>query len=348
MSRSLRRSSCLFDHVHEQSLQRHFIVTCWIPGNRYADSKTYFSTALEMLPVGSPALTASYWIHPENLLQLQLLLLQHTRTRKIRSSATNSQSLSSRASRKDSSTDHAPSLAVRSGDRGSLVVCDDLSTFARGRNSATTSDSESLSGSSQSKDAASIRISSANDAVVVVVDASEDMYNDDNRVWPNFQTAKVRRSAVKHLFDNEGSAQDLVVSGELDSRPSNPQICRLPDGPSPVDTCLNITSNNKAIQQWLREHQQVRPLVELHFHRCRFAGISNSTTSGIWATLDTDVAMSKVTLESFESSGSLEPAKDPESAIREFPFAILRVRIEGDSNNALIQQLDNSHLVSWQ
>ena len=300
-----------------------------------------------MLPIGSPALTASYWIHPENLLQLQLLLLQHTRTRKNRLSATNSLSLSSRASGKDSSTDNATSVAVRSGDRGSLVVCDDLSAFARGRNSATISDFESLSGSSQSKYAASIRISSADDAAIVVVAASEDTYDADNKFRPNFQTAKVRRKALRQLFDNEGSVQDLVVSRDLDSQSPNSQICRVLDGPSPVDTCLNITSNDKAIQQWLREHQQVRPLVELHFNRCRFAGISNSTTSGIWATLDTDVIMSKANMESFESSRSSESAKDPESAIREFPFAILRVMIEGDSNNALIQELDNSHLVSW-
>lgn len=226
------------------------------------------------------------------------------------------------------------------------MVCDNLSAFAECRNSATISDSENGLGSSLSKDTASIRITSANDAIIVVVAASKDVYGGENGVRPDFQTAKVRRRALRQLFDNASPAQDLVVSGERDNPPPNSKICRAPDGPASVETCLNITSNIKTIQQWLREHQQVRPLVELQFHRCRFAGISNSTRFGIWATLDTDIAMSKVTLESLERPGSSEPASDSKSAIREFPFAILRVRIEGDSSNDLIKELDNSHLVS--
>ena len=324
-------------------------VKCWISGNRDADSKPYISTALEMLPVGSPAETASYWVHPENLLQLQLLLLQHTRTRKNQVSATHSQSLSSRASRKESNTDNGTTTAViRSGDRGSLVICDDLSAFAQCRDSATISDSENVLGSSPSKGAASIRISPDDDAVIVVVAASKDVHDSDNGVRSEFQTAKIRRRALSQLFNNENPVQDLVVFEAQESQSPNPQIFRVPNGPSPLDTCLNITSNLESIQQWLFEHQQVRPLVELHFHRCRFIGTDNSMTSGIWATLDTDVAMSKITLQSLEQQDSLEYTKGAESAICEFPFAILRVRVESESNSAVIKELDNSHLVSWQ
>ena len=318
------------------------------PVNSDADSRTSYSTALEMLPGGTPAGTASYWIHPENLLQLQLLLLKHTRTRKNQLSATNSQSLSSCASRKESTTDNASPAAIRSNDRGSVVICDNLSAFIEFRNSATISDSENVLGSSPSKDSASIRISSANDAIIVVVAGSKDEDDSDNGVRPDFQTAKTKPRALRQLFDNNDFVEDLAFSGERDSQPLNPQICRVPDGPSPLDTCLNITSNIKAIEQWLRKHQQVRPLVELHFQRCRFAGIHNSTTSGIWATLDTDVAMSKCTLESLGKYDSSETADGLESNIRDFPFAILRVRIEGDSDSAVIKELNNSHLVSWQ
>lgn len=315
--------------------------------NQAADLKNAFEhgtdaemdTAFAVLPQGLEATTASYWIHPENLLQLQVLLLRHARSRKNQISISTPSQLSSRLSRRGSLSESGSYVSVQPGDRACLIICDDLQTFARRQNSVTIGD-RSLDNS-----AASIRLSSTGKAVVVVgTPYKGKSSNDRSHSQSGFQTTKVKRKALRRLFEARASTEEITSPKEQDSQSQNLQRTESDD--SPLSTCLSITTNVKKIEQWLGEHPEVQPLLELKSRRCRFTGIHNTANSGLWATLDTDVIMAKSTLMSLDKYDSSESSNDADSAIHRFPYAILSIRIEGNARTSLVEELDGSHLVS--
>lgn len=302
-------------------------------------------TAFAVLPLGLAATTASYWIHPENLLQLQVLLLRHARSRKNQISISTPSQMSSRRSRRGSLSESGSFVAVQSGDGACLIVCDDLPTFARRQNSITVDDSAKTVGRSLDNSAASIRLASTGKAVVVVGAPHKDKPNNDrDHRQSGFQTTEVKRKALRRLFDAGASTEEITSPEEQDSRSRYLQTSQ--SGDSPLSICLNITTNVKTIEQWLGEHQDVQPLLELKSQRCRFTGIYNTADSGLWATLDTDVTMAKSTLMSLDKYDSSESSNDADSAIHRFPYAILSIRIEGNARTSLVKELDGSHLVS--
>ena len=308
-------------------------------------SDAELDTAFALLPLGLAATTASFWIHPENLLQLQVLLLRHARSRKNQISVSTPSQLSSRLSRRGSLSESGSFVAVQSGDGACLIVCDDLPTFARRQNSITVDDSAKTVGGSLDNSAASIRLASTGKAVVVVGTPQKGMSNNDrDHGQSGFRTTEVKRKALRRLFDARASIEEITSPEEQDSRSQNLQLSE--SGDSPLSTCLNITTNVKIIEQWLGEHQEVQPLLELKSQRCRFTGIYNTADSGLWATLDTDVTMAKSTLMSLDKYDSSESSNDADSAIHRFPYAILSIRIEGNARTSLVKELDGSHLVS--
>lgn len=310
-------------------------------------SKSEIDTAIAVLPLGDPAETTCYWIHPENLLQLQVLLLRHAKSRKDQIPASTPSQRSSLHSRKGSTSESGPIFPIQSGNEACTIVCDDLSTFARRRNSAPISDSEDTAGRSLEDSAASIQLSSTTDAVVVVGAHHKAKFdNGDNQGQPSFQTTKVKRKALRRLFDAKATTEDITSLAELDGRPQESQSSESVDKSPLACTCLNVTTKPGAIKQWLSEHPKVQPLLELRFHRCRFAGTHNTAKTGLWATLDTEVTMAKSTLLSLGKYDSSESSDDTDAAIHQFPYAILRVRVEGESSSSLIKELDGSHLVN--
>ena len=304
-------------------------------------------TAFAMLPLGPQAITACYWIHPENLFQLQVLLLRHARSRKNQISVSTPSQTSSRPSRQGSISESGSSTTIQSGSEACCIACDDLPSFAKRQSSATIDDAESAGGRFLHYSIASIYLSSTGDAVVVVGAPPEAKpENDDTRRLPCFLTTKVRRKALRRLFDAASFAKDSSgLEGQSDPT-QNSQSSALVNKSPLVDTYLNITSDIEAIKEWLHGHQKIQPLLELRSQRCRFTGIHNTANSGLWATLDTDVIMAKSTLLSLDRYDSSESSKDSETAIHKFPHAVLTVRIEGNVNTSLIEELDGSHLVS--
>ena len=304
-------------------------------------------TAFGMLPLGPQAITACYWIHPENLFQLQVLLLRHARSWKNQISVSTPSQTSSRPSRRGSISESGSSATIQSGSEACFIACDDLPSVARRQSSATIEDAESAGGRFLHKSVASIHLSSTGDAVVVVGTSPEiTPGSDDTQELPCFLTTKVRRKALRRLFDAGLCSNDISSLEEQSDRTQNSQSSAL-IGRSPlVDTCLNITSNIEVMKEWLRGHQKIQPLLELRSQRCRFTGIHNTSSSGLWATLDTDVIMAKSTLLSLDRYDSSESSNDLESAIHKFPYAVLSIRIEGNVDTSLIEELDGSHLVS--
>ena len=277
-------------------------------------------TALAIIPLGRGATKAIYWVHPDNIVQLHVLLLQYTRLHKSNDSISSPDSpSSSRSSPRVSFSNSSRKPTPRTDDEVGVIVCDDLQRFAKRRSSETISASEDIAGTAAEKAAASIRYAQSGEAVVVVDTSFEQSGQSPNSNERDSQRkVKLKCKAVRQFFETSNGNQSAKDS----------------------------TKNSERVSQWLSEHREVQPLVQLQSRRTRFTGLRNNNTGGIWATLDKDVSMRTCSSESLANGNSL-------SAINEggkngsdfFPYAILEVRLEGDADTDLVAALDSSHLV---
>lgn len=290
-------------------------------------------TALAVLPLGRRAGKASYWIHPDNLVEIHILLLQFTRLWKsVSPAASTGASSSSRSSRKSSINGLGTGAGGSSEDEIGVIICDDLHRFSKRRSAATISDSENVPGKTTEKAAASVRYASKGDAVVVV-GTSPDEFFDPPAVGtrPRVQKARFKRKALRDLFnlDTDSSlarirsgSSGLTGSTEADQMPS-------------ID----------AVRTWVANHQEVQPLVQMQLKRTRFVGLGNSESGGIWATLDKDVSMRQCSSKTLDVDQGLLPFGESSPDSEKFPHAILEIRYEGEGNATLVKALDESHLV---
>ncbi|KAL8775671.1 MAG: hypothetical protein Q9209_000167 [Squamulea sp. 1 TL-2023] len=287
-------------------------------------SNIEFDNVLATSPLGKSGGKASYWVHPDNLVELHVLLLQYNRLRKINGESTKSANNGSqRQPRKESTSGNDRCLVDGSNDDVGVVICDDLEKFARRSSSAPISDSEGSAGCLLGKAAAIVRYLPTGEAILAV----GTMLNDTNepRTSGAFQSVVIKPKAVRYLFD----------SGLSKTR---------------VDQVLREESSQdgqelKAIREWLTNHKEVQPLVKLQCKRTRFVGLHNSEQGGMWATLDRDIVM-KAAPEGFFSSeeGDLAFGKSDDSGFARFPFAVLEVRCEGGLGKEFLSALDKSHL----
>ncbi|KAL9002076.1 MAG: hypothetical protein Q9188_004968, partial [Gyalolechia gomerana] len=279
-----------------------------------------FDSALAVLPLGRLGGKASYWIHPDNLVELHVLLLQYTRLRRT----TNPDANDSRRQSRRTSTSGNGNCLVSGGDEDvGLVICDDLHKFARGQSSAPISDTEESAGGVLEKAAAAVRYSSNGEALLAVNMSSSD--TKEFTASGPFWTLRIKRKTVRHLFDSgrSSSARDRLIR-EQDSEDDKSLI---------------------SVQKWLKGHQEIQPLVELRCKRTRFVGLKNDESSGTWATLDRDIMVKKTPGGFFSTKeGDLSFDDAENRGFVSFPFAVLEIRYEGNSGTDLLAALDETHL----
>ncbi|KAI4271961.1 MAG: hypothetical protein LQ337_005631 [Flavoplaca oasis] len=287
-------------------------------------SSIELDTILAMSPIGSSGGKASYWIHPDNLVELHVLLLQYTRLWRANGSkvaiATNGWR---QEHRRESENESCISTIGRSGDEAGLIVCDNLEEFARRKSSAPISDSEESAGRLLDEAAATARYLPTGEAVLAVNILRIDDF--EPRTPGAFQPVLMKRKAVRHLFDADLSNSKI----EQFLQEENSQ-----DG-----------QTLKAIREWLTVHQEVQPLVQLQHKRTRFVGLRNTDQAGMWATLDRDILM-KATPQGFFTSkdADLTFGGPEDSGFATFPFAVLEVRFEGGCATDFLSVLDKTHL----
>ncbi|KAL8781475.1 MAG: hypothetical protein Q9194_000348 [Teloschistes cf. exilis] len=284
-----------------------------------------FDTALAVLPLDRSGGKASYWVHPDHLVELHVLLLQHTRLRRtVDPQATSPETNGSRQqSRRGSVNGDGKSPPNGGDDDAGLVLCDDLEHFARRQGTAPISDAEEPVGKALEKAAVTVRYNTIGEASIAVnMFPSASAKSRDSKP---FQIAKVKRKAVHHIFNRQQSlgATDKLLR-EADSGDSE---------------------DPRSIHSWLEGHQDIRPLVQLQCKRTRFVGLRNGEAGGIWVTLDRDIFM-KSTAESFFETIDRELTFDNpnSSALSSFPFAVLEVRFEGGLPTEFLDALDKTHL----
>ena len=288
-------------------------------------SSIELDTILAMSPIGSSGGKTSYWVHPDNLVELHVLLLQYTRLWRANGSkvATSTNGLRQEHRRELENETCIFTIDGR-GDEAGLIVCDDLDEFSRRKSSAPISGSEEFAGRFLDEAAATARYLPTGDAVLAV----NILRNDDSepRTPGAFQSVLMRREAVRHLFDADPS-NNKIEQFLWEENSQNGQTFRV-------------------IREWLTIHQEVQPLVQLQHKRTRFVGLQNTDQAGMWATLDRDIMM-KATPRGFFTSKDADLAfGGPEdSGFATFPFVVLEVRFEGGSETEFLSVLDKTHLV---
>ncbi|KAF2709315.1 hypothetical protein K504DRAFT_378598 [Pleomassaria siparia CBS 279.74] len=275
------------------------------------DSEVDFDLALSITPLGSRGSKSTYWIHPDHIVEVEVLLLQHMRMyhgpNAKNSSSPNDTPSVTPARRKSSAT---VDKYLSNEDYVGLIALDDPESFAIRQNASTVGSSEEAPGVLQAKATGNARWSSSGEAVVVVgLDSNQGAHASGP---PSI--AKLKRKRVESFLEGR---QDAYQSTDSDEEYA-------------------------AVQNWLVSHREVKPIAGVCCKRTRFAGLHNSLSGGMWATLDSEIFMKHSLHKDLKSTDWLSDARVDSFA---FPHAVLEVRRENNQSAALIQALDNSHLV---
>lgn len=287
--------------------------------------------ALATVPLGPAAGTAAYWVHLDNILELQVLLMQHmrlqSRSKDIRSSVGPA---SSSRSGETSASGHRDTRSSRTEDDIRVTVLDNIEDFTK-RQSGVVMGEKSLQNA-----AASIRQSGSSEAIILVRASEGYTSPADSSTSRSFQTAKTKR---KHL----GSFLDPCASRTSSYEPTQ----EVTAGTSKLR--LYSAPELEHIREWFARHPEVQPLVDLQYRRTHFIGVGNNTTHGCWATLDREIRIKAASSKELEASinvSSPDNCDNERTDSVHFPHAVLEIRWEEGKGDNLAQALDKSHLVS--
>jgi len=282
-----------------------------------SESNLDFDLALAETPLGDHGRRAFYWVHPDQLIELQVFLSNHLKLYPPRSSSRNSV-----ASHPSSPAHTRRASFIQQGnpidheiDHGAILL-DRLDDYAQRSSAVTVGDGDETPGQSL---AATVRWTTSDDGAVSVKGIAG---------TENIKPAKIQKRYIKAFLDLERSFkpwQDSDQHSFDEERRRNPL-----SGPSP-DFARN----------WLDAHRNINPLVSICSRRTRFVDLSDDQSTGQWCILDADVEMNKVTPDDLVARDWPLQASDG----WKFPHAVLEVRQEGKVSNDLIALLERSHLV---
>ncbi|OAL48783.1 hypothetical protein IQ07DRAFT_588866 [Pyrenochaeta sp. DS3sAY3a] len=280
-----------------------------------------FDLALTTTPLGPKGNKATYWVHPDHIVEVQVLLLQSMRlfindTRpSTRNGSTHATPL-----RRHSSTANTDRY-FGNEDEVALVVLDHAEAFAIKQNASTIGSSEETQGNIGTKATANIRCVSSGQAAIVLCTGSDLQ----GQAPSSIKTVKLERKGLQPCWD-------------LSTKPANTKQSKDKTGRQSHSLQDEISS----VQRYFAEHKSNKPIAGAISKRTRFVGLHNNSTGGIWASLDRDVYLKASLHKDLEHEDWASTAR---SQATQFPHAILEVRREGNQATSLIQALDRSHLV---
>jgi hypothetical protein len=270
-----------------------------------SNSPVEFDAYLSTLPLGRDGKNAVYWVHPDNVVELQILLLQHTRS--FVTQRQPSSSVSPALSRHSSIPVMSRRNSFINEADTTVTVADDITRFVAQQSASTFEEREDSVGGQIQEAAVHARWAKGDDANITARFGENDT-----------RQASIKRKNISAIL--EGSSTRLSpkspFNGEKDS-----------------ESAVNI-------RNWISQCETIKPLTTIASNRARFAETATDMSGFVLATLDKGIRMKKV--ESL--SGSLDDLF-PQASSAEFPFAVLCVRQEGFPNSTLIKVLDQSHLV---
>lgn len=256
-----------------------------------SESKVVFDTAIATVPLGESGTFASYFVHPENIVELQVFLLQHAEYFGSRSRSNSIATPVSTPSRNGS-------LGGSKRPDFHMIAADSLRRFAEEQSSLTVDDREHRPGSFPQRTKACVRWNNDEHAMACLRLKSG-----------KAKSAALKRKHARAFFDRNAlfSASQSAAGEESDED---------------VDSVR---------QEFVRD-ANVQPLFQLTSSRSRLTSINAGSTTMAMATLDTNIVIESV------------PEEGPASTT-EFPFGLLLVRQEGNTDSGLLAALRESHLV---
>ncbi|KAI9796539.1 MAG: hypothetical protein M1833_006103 [Piccolia ochrophora] len=244
-------------------------------------SAIVLDAAFDSLTLGAGRERASYWVHDDNMVELEILLLQHSRLHQG----------STLITKTGKSFSVLPEATNQSNSQPN-EKCEERSRFLFGK-----------------------------------VDVSVQT--------PDPQS--------ENLIDHQPRAALDKVAGHL-RLASDGLTHTTVEEAAPEQSSL-------AIEEWLASNRDLQPLAQIKSWRSRFVGLSNNSEGGLWLTLDKNITMAKSSIEEVRRSCNLkssqskrEGTKHCRNQAQRFPHAVLNCMGEGDSTDALIKILDESHL----
>ena len=271
--------------------------------------------ALGTTPITRGSSRAVYWVHPENVLELQVLILRHTALRSWDKSARSRRdSQSSSSSRRPSRNGYSDDSVNTGGSRIGQVVCDDLDEFALRQNGIALNETETNGNAAPQRAAVNVRYSSIPDVLLSVRESSS------SQGKGQFCFAKCSKKMTQRLLGSVSTGKSVAFD--------------------------KIDETEEA-RSCLMHQKHAEPLVQLQFLRSQFAGLQNSDKGGSWVTLDTEVLTTRCSKDSlsFEEQIHSIASESQAEPLHVFPNAILQVRVEGNDPMGLIEILNRSHLV---
>jgi hypothetical protein len=274
------------------------------------------------VPNGDSGSKAVYWIHPEQLIELQVNLLKFfgLYPSKPTLDSSSSQTLSPVVTRR-SSLSRGEGQAERDSDFG-VIILDQLEDYARRQSSSTVSDSEDSFGRSFAAPAAIARWTSSDEATITFNRGAE------------IQNSGITRIKKKHL--------GALLNTDRDFEPWKTSGNTTPvDGQLPLNN--RDTLNPGEARNLLKKHCEIKPLVGIFAKRSRFVGLKNSSSAGQWCVLDYQISINKILQEDLVGT---DWVANISRDVKSFPYAVLQVRQEGKVTKSIIDFLDESHLVN--
>ncbi|KAJ8108376.1 hypothetical protein OPT61_g8216 [Boeremia exigua] len=286
------------------------------------DDQLDFDLALSTVPLGANGHKATFWVHPDHVVEVQVLLLQHMRLHTKSTKATSRRPSANATPRRRQSSSAGTDRNFGNEDHVGLQVLDYAEAFALKQNASTIGSSEEARGNVGIKAAAHVRFSAAAEAAIVVCTATDPRTQSPG----GLKIAKLKRRFTDAFLDTSKPLPDK-------------QNVRFVDR---TGSFYDGEEEAQSIRQWLSEHKEIKPIAGVGAKRTRFAGLHNNSSGGIWATLDREVFMKESLVKDLANDDWAQTAILG-SAV--FPHAILEVRREGTHSASLIQTLDRSHLV---
>ena len=279
-----------------------------------------FDLALSIIPLGSRGSKATYWICPDHIIEVQVLLLQYMCLYPKPNSITKPASRGSPGAIPKRCKSSATMCKYFGGeDSIGLLILDHLKSFAIKQNVSTIDSSEENVETPQVRTAGTARWTCSSDAVIAVglEQPSEDV-----------TIAKLKRKHLAAFLDRPSPFKT-----RQDSDLQNQE-----NGNGGEESQASIT----ATRQWLTKHKEVKPIAGICSKRTRFVGLHNNGTEGTWAAMDRNVFINDSLYKHLNDKDWLTEAR---AGCTEFPHAVLEIRREGNHSSELIQTLDHSHLV---
>ncbi|KAF2809744.1 uncharacterized protein BDZ99DRAFT_417899 [Mytilinidion resinicola] len=286
-------------------------------------SEVGYDTTLATVPIGAGGSKATYWIHPDHIVEVQVFLLQYMRLYNSGKAKNTAQSSANPTPlRRNSSfrSDNAGNFG-KEDDIG-IIVLDHPDEFAKKQNASPIGDSEEVTGRYLTKAAGSARWTSSGEAIVMVG-------LDSKKGAPDSRLAKLKRKYVDAFLN--------TATPFTSRRPSYSSVSS-EIGEQDVDAAAKAT---ESVREWLNAHKDVAPLAEITSKRTRFIGLGNNTFGGLWATLDREISMKKYVPGELADNDWLQKARTDSHS---FPHAVLEVRREGTQSAEIIKALDRVHL----